>query len=190
MNSQPPVFLISGPSGAGKSSIAAGLMRRFERGIHISVDDLREMVVSGIAHPVPQWTDETTRQFRLARRSAVAMARLYHGAGFAVAIDDVMYPEETNPLMAVPLSPAQVVRVVLLPAVSVALRRNTERTTKQFDPQVLNEPILAMHAALSERPWAAHGWTIIDNSLMTIEQTVDAILALASDAPVLNRAQR
>jgi hypothetical protein len=64
-------------------------MQRFARGVHLPVDDLREMVVSGIAHPVPTWTEETTRQFGLARGNAVLMARRYSSVGFAVAIDDV-----------------------------------------------------------------------------------------------------
>lgn len=40
-------------------------MNRFERGFHVPIDDLREWVVSGCAHPIG-WTDETTRQFLLA----------------------------------------------------------------------------------------------------------------------------
>jgi hypothetical protein len=46
-------------------------MRRFSFGIHIPIDDLREWVVSGMAQAVPLWTEETERQFRLARHSAV-----------------------------------------------------------------------------------------------------------------------
>ena len=51
-----PIFLISGTPASGKSSVSLALMRRFARGVHLAVDDLREMVISGIAHPVPEWT--------------------------------------------------------------------------------------------------------------------------------------
>ncbi len=48
------IFLISGTPGSGKSSVARALMQRFKQGVHLPVDDLRKMVVSGIAHPVAQ----------------------------------------------------------------------------------------------------------------------------------------
>ena len=63
----PPLFLITGAPGAGKSVTAAALMQRFPFGLHIPVDELREWVVSGISQPVPEFTEETGRQFRLAR---------------------------------------------------------------------------------------------------------------------------
>ena len=67
-----PLFLITGAPGAGKSATAAALMRRFPFGLHIPVDDLREWVVSGISQPVPEFTEETGRQFRLAHSHGVA----------------------------------------------------------------------------------------------------------------------
>ena len=65
-----PLFVITGTPGAGKSATAAVLMRRFPFGLHIPVDDLREWVVAGIAQPVPEFTEESGRQFRLARGAA------------------------------------------------------------------------------------------------------------------------
>ena len=54
---QSPLFLITGAPGARQSVTAAALMRRFPFGLHIPVDDLREWVVSGISHPLPEFTD-------------------------------------------------------------------------------------------------------------------------------------
>src|SRR5689334_5075047 len=116
---KPPIYLITGTPGAGKTSVAAALVRRFPLGVHIPVDDLRELVVSGRANPIPRWTNETTRQFRLARQAAAQVADLYASAGFAVAIDDVILPAEAEALIATPLASHTMHKVLLRPDLEV-----------------------------------------------------------------------
>jgi hypothetical protein len=91
-----PIFVITGTPAVGKSTAAIALLRRFPFGLHIPIDDLREWVVAGVVEPVPQWTPEAARQFLLARQSAADVARRYAQAGFAVAIDDVLLPDEAD----------------------------------------------------------------------------------------------
>ncbi len=100
-----PLFLITGTPGSGKSTAARSLMQRFPFGLHIPVDDLREWVVAGIAHPVPEFTEETARQFQLARTAAAGIVALYAGAGFAVALDDVIHEPDAETYVAAPLAP-------------------------------------------------------------------------------------
>ena len=168
-----PIFLITGTPGAGKSSVSKGLMQRFTFGIHLPVDDLRELVVSGIAHPVPEWTAETGRQFGLARQAAVAMAKLYAEAGFAVAIDDIIYPEDAQKEFIEPLQGYDVYKVLLQPGSDTALQRNISRTNKAFDTTILNAVIFSIHNALADRDFT--GWLVIDNSQLTLEETVSYI---------------
>ena len=172
----PPIFLITGAPGSGKTSVATALMQRFPYGLHIPIDDLREWVVSGIAHPVPVWTDETSHQFLLARRAAAEIARLYAGAGFAVAIDDIIYPAEAQALFVDHLPGYTIHKILLHPSVDVALARNARRTNKQFDTSTLAEPIRAIHRSLAQQNFIGMGWLILDNSELSVEETVDAVL--------------
>ena len=50
---RPAIFLISGTPGAGKSSVAHAIATQSGRGVRISVDDIRDLVVAGRADPVP-----------------------------------------------------------------------------------------------------------------------------------------
>jgi chloramphenicol 3-O-phosphotransferase len=133
-------------------------------------------VVSGIAQPVPEWTEETGRQFRLARETAAAMARIYAAAGFAVAIDDVIFPEQVQAIFAGALRDFPLHRVLLRPRVEVALERNARRSNKAFDTAVLVETIGAVQGRLDAQDFARAGWLIVDNSLLTVDETVDEIL--------------
>lgn len=81
-----PMFLLVGPPAVGKSTTSRALAARFPKSLHIPVDDLRNMVVSGIALPGADWSDDLAQQVTLARTSVVHMALTYHNAGFVVVI--------------------------------------------------------------------------------------------------------
>jgi chloramphenicol 3-O-phosphotransferase len=174
-----PVFVISGVVGTGKSSVSAALMGRFERGIHIPVDDIRSWVVAGYADPNKPWNDETDLQFRLARGGAAHMARSYSDAGFAVALDDVLRPHEVDEIFTPVLTGRALIRVLLYAPLEVVLHRNATRTNKDFDTSVLEDTIRMLHEQVD--PDAEHwpGWLVLDTSRMTIDQTVEAILEYA-----------
>src|SRR5690349_15017848 len=89
------IIFITGAPGSGKSTIARRLAEHYPKSLHLQVDHLREMMVSGLALPGGDaWNDEINRQFQWARTSAGNMAEVYARAGVVVVIDDVSVPAE------------------------------------------------------------------------------------------------
>lgn len=170
------IFLITGVPGVGKSSVAKALLGRFEFGFYIGVDDLREWVVSGIAHPVPGWTDETERQFGLARRGAVKLARIYADAGFVVAIDDVVLLGEWAGLFEKALQGYAVHKVFLWADLEVNQKRNRERTSKGFDTARLVELIGGLHGWMVPEEYREAGRTVVNSTGLGVEATVEAVM--------------
>ena len=172
----PPIFFITGAPATGKSTLSKVLLTRFPFGIHLPVDELRELVVSGIAHPVG-WTDETTRQFRLAEQSACDLAIRYQDAGFAVAIDHCQGPPTLDALIAERLEGRVVHKIALVSSLETNLRRNRERTNKSFDHNVLVGAIEKLNPLYRTEPIAEQGWVVFSNEEDDVEAAADRLLA-------------
>ncbi len=170
-----PIFFVSGTPGSGKSSLSRALLAHFEFGLHLPIDDLRGMVVSGIAHPVNP-TSETTRQFRLARVAAIQIAQMYAAEGFAVVIDDVIFPIDVAQLEQEFLSGFKIHKILLRPSLEVALKRNASRTNKDFDTTILEPVIRDLFAGMKPEEFEGAGWIVFDSSELSLETTTHLIL--------------
>lgn len=170
----PPIYLIMGTPAAGKTTVARALMNRFTHGLHIPVDDVRHMVVSGLADMSFDWSEELGRQLRLAHEASACVAQTYAQAGFAVALDDFWFGDVPDADYAKILGP-DLHRVILRPSRATALIRLAERG-KDGDSfkQILAQAIAEVDNELERHPKI--GWHVIDSTDLTVDETVDRIL--------------
>lgn len=137
------VLILTGPPGAGKSSVAQAICERFDRMIHISVDDLRHWVKAGYRHP---WMEDaqTHEQRRMATANAAALARNAVDFRYAAIIDDVVYEpgDVAGYREALAGINAEVQFVTLLPTLEVTLARDASRSDAS-----LPERVRTLHAA-------------------------------------------
>jgi predicted kinase len=167
------IIFITGAPGSGKSTVSRQVAENFRRSVHLQVDHLRDMMVKGAELPTGQeWNDEATRQFKLARSSATFMAKNYAAAGFVVVIDDVCAPADFADYYSELFEDSAVRRVLLMPAQPALIERMQKRNGP-YD-QFLIPFVPAIYAYLDPLPKS--GWIVIDNSDMTVEQTVQEVL--------------
>ena len=169
-----PIFWISGPPASGKTTLTRALLARFDRAMHIPMDDLRLWVVEGMADSVP-WSDETETQFRIAEDAACDVALRYQAAGFVAAIDHCRNPKRLEELIQARLLDVPVVKVCLMPTLNVNLERSHTRTNKTFDPHMLDETIVFTNTHYREDVPA--GWLVIDNTELSVDATIQTILS-------------
>ena len=180
-----PIFILTGTPASGKTTVSKALLRQFPFGTHIPVDLLRGLVVSGLSNPIGSWDDETDRQFRLARDSAALIARTYAQQGFAVVIDDVIFPDSIDLHYAALFAMFDVYRILLRPTVAATIARNRARHIDVDNAQLekIIEPIYNHFATFDLAKLRRDGWHIIDSSDCSIEETVSELMAPVRDKP-------
>jgi predicted kinase len=169
-----PIFLLVGAPAVGKSTTAHALAEKFQKSVHIPVDDLREMVVSGLFLPGPEWGQELIEQITLARESAMQMAINYSKAGFAVVIDDfwdtLSQLREYDHL----LDKSNFHRVLLFPAQQAAEARNKKR---DGSPYIADGIRIVYEQLKKDFPdGSRQGWLVLDTTQKNVEETVAHIL--------------
>ena len=176
-----PIFWVVGPPAVGKSTTSRALAARFPKSLHIPVDDLRNMVVSGIALPGAVWSDDLTQQVALARTSVVHMALTYHRAGFVVVIDDFWDPNHQSDYRDL-LGHPDLHKIVLYPGQSEAHRRNLQRSGESPARAYIDEGVRIVYQQLNAAvpQLAQEGWIVVDTTALSVEATVTTILQLTA----------
>jgi chloramphenicol 3-O-phosphotransferase len=180
--SAPHTILITGIMASGKSTIAQALAERLPKSVHLRGDLFRRMIVNDQASMDPDkgeaLTQNAEEQLRLRYRIAASVATLYVQAGFTVVYQDIIIGPMLNDL--VTMLPAPLSVVVLCPAPDVAGQRDQTRHKTGYGdggwtPQQLDDDL--RHNTPRLGLW-------LDNSTLSIEETVSAILARADEALV------
>ena len=163
------IILLTGTPGAGKTTIAEVLSQTFARSAHVPVDFFRKMIKAGYASP-HHWNQEVENQYLLARKNAALTAKNIAREGFTVIVDDIIrqkwVEEWKDGLEGFPLH-----FVLLLPSLEVAKQRNCTREVWTVDEEV----ITSLHELLAAENTQEHGWVVIDNSHLTVQETVEVI---------------
>jgi hypothetical protein len=174
-----PSYVVVGPPAAGKSTVARLLAAGAEQGVHVPVDDLRELVVSGLVLPGPDWSDALVAQVRAARTVALSALATYHDLGFTVVLDDFVDPPGLQEYDDVVRS-GRAVGVLLRPDLGVALARVRQRETSAEGAAYISDGVRLVFSVLDDLlpRLTALGWHVVDNTDLDPEQTADAIRAI------------
>ncbi len=166
------VFLTGAPA-SGKTTIARMLAQNSPKSIHIQVDQLREMMVSGIHLPGGGgWSDEATRQFQWGRTTASFMANLYASNGVDAFIDDVCVPQFFPDQYAELFKNPAAFHVLLMPSRDVLIDRLKRRAGPYDSHMIAAIPLIYEYL----EPMPKDSWIVLDSSEWSTEQTFQEVL--------------
>jgi chloramphenicol 3-O-phosphotransferase len=163
------IFVLSGLQAAGKTTVAGLLARKFPRGVHVAGDGIRDMVVSGRVEMTPGNPAGAAAQLLCRYEASVAVARIYHDAGFAVVLEDVILGDMA--LRFLELVPWPEIHFVMLtPSLEAVAKRELGRAKTAYGRAW---SVGALGAVL-QRDTPVFGWWL-DSSELTAEQTAESI---------------
>jgi chloramphenicol 3-O-phosphotransferase len=167
----PTLFVISGTQGAGKSTVAQVLAGRFERGAWVSADLLHKMIVAGGRWPEgAEMSADAEKQLALRLKHACWLGRSFVAAGISAVVDDIIIGERLDALL-YQLAGTRFMFVMLRPSLEVVRQRETGRGTALWQQWAWLDDVIE-HQTQRLGLW-------LDTSDLTVDETVDAILARA-----------
>ncbi|MBA8954500.1 AAA family ATPase [Actinomadura namibiensis] len=168
------VYLITGVQAAGKSTVAQALAERLPRSAHVRGDAFRRFVVGGREEMSGEPSAEALNQLRLRHELAARTADAYAEAGFTAIVQDVVLGEHL-PWMVERVRTRPRYAVVLAPDPAAVAEREERRAKTAYGEGF---SVASLDRVLREQTPRLGLW--LDTTGMTVEETVDAILAKAT----------
>jgi chloramphenicol 3-O-phosphotransferase len=163
--------MFTGPAGAGKSTLARAWCATRSRAVHVELDEVRHLIVSGLADPQSPGP-LPTEQYDTSVAACCALVREFTAAGYDVAVDDAVDPETFEGHWSPRLVGIELSVVVVRPSLDVALERGAERPKR-----VRRGLVREQHAATSRWP----SRRTIDTAGQSVEESLQAARRLIDD---------
>lgn len=166
------MVMFTGPAGAGKSTLAGAWCATRTLAVHVELDEVRHLIVSGLADPQTAGPQQA-EQYDASVAACCALVREFLARGYDAAVDDAVDPEGFERHWLPRLGGIEHSVVVVRPSLEVVLERGAGRS-KRVRPDIVRE----QHAAASR--WPAE--RTIDTSDLSLEESLDMVHGLIAGA--------
>ncbi len=157
-----------GPAGAGKSTLAREWCNTRQRAVQIQLDEVRSMIVSGLADP-QSGSPAVSEQYETAAKACCSLARTFLADGYDVTIDDAESPTGFESHWKPYLEDFAWTVVVIRPDLQTTLDRNNRR-----EKEVRREIIEEQHRVAGSWPEIVQ----VDTTDLTIEESLGKVAEL------------
>ena len=140
------MVMFTGPAGAGKSTLARAWRATRPRAVHVELDGVRHLIVSGLADPQVPGPIQA-EQYDTSVAACCALAREFVASGYDVAVDDAVDPETFERHRSPRLVGIGCSVVVVRPSLGAVLERGAARQKR-----VRTGLVRQQHAAASRWP--------------------------------------
>ncbi len=165
------MVMFTGPAGAGKSTLARAWCATRPRAVHVELDGVRHLIVSGLVDPHEPGPLQAG-QYDTSVAACCALVREFVASGYDVAVDDAVDPKTFEAQWPPRLVGIERSVVVVRPSLDVALERSAARH-KRVRPGLVRE----QHAATSRWP----SRRTIDTAGQSVEESLQAARRLIDD---------
>ncbi|MFC6705848.1 phosphotransferase [Flexivirga alba] len=175
------IFVISGAQGAGKSTVGQALAESLPRAVFVDGDAIDDFVLSGREPMTEPPSTAAVEQLFLRYAGALTVADVYRSAGFDAVIADNIFGTFLDDYLVI-AAPEPIHFVMLTPTADAIRAREHGRGKNAYRDGFTVEALVESVEHDSRRVGL---W--IDNTNLSVAQTVSQILAHAGEALVDTR---